>query len=221
MQIPNFNIKLNQRLDRDCFVEFFEAGDQHIKNNFPQIKNVDDIDAAIRYVYSHYDGHIGRGIKILNDNLESLKRLAEIISQKLDYGWEGIPEIKISPCSFPICPRFIESASFLVTYYFDEDSIIGICAHEMIHFLYFKKIIDLSLNERIDTECPSKDWLLSEIFVQYISNSKEIRDITHFNDSLYVADDLRPTDDQLAQIKRLYLENDDLLEFRRKALEVL
>ena len=221
MYIPKFKIELNQTLDQDAFIEFFLSGDLKIKNEFPQIKCVKDVKAAIRYVYLHQDEHIGRGFKILKDNIDTLNRLAEIIGEKLDYDWSGISEIIINPCSFPICPRFIEASSFMVTYYFDKDSIIGVCAHEMTHFLYFKKLKDSLPNEIIDTECPSKDWLLSEIFVQFVTNSKEIQQITNFKDSLYITDDTKVTADQLSRIEKLYSEDYDLLTFRNKALEIL
>ncbi|MDK2899429.1 MAG: hypothetical protein PWQ10_616 [Patescibacteria group bacterium] len=221
MNIPKFTIGLNQALDQDQFIEFFLKNDPSIKKDFPQIKNVDDIKAAIRYVYSHQDEHIGRGLKILKDNIDTLNRLAEIIGEKLDYDWDGISEITINPCSFPVCPRFIETSSFMVTYYFDKSSIIGICAHEMTHILYFKKIKDSLPNEEINTECPSKDWLLSEIFVQYITNSKEIQAITNFKDNLYITEDTKVTDDQLNKIKNLYIEKHDLLVFRSRVIEIL
>lgn len=214
MYIPKLKIEVNQSLDESQFIEFFLQGNSNIKMDMPQIKSVGDIKDAIRYVYSHQDEHIGRGLKILNNNIKKIVLICNIISKKLDYSWGGISEISISPCSFPVCPRFINKASFMVTYYFDENSILGICAHELTHILYFKKIIDSSPNEKIDTEYPSKDWLLSEIFVQYISNCKEIQDITNFEDSLFIPEDIKVTRKKLDQIKKLYLENHDLMVFR-------
>lgn len=221
MYIPKFIIKLNKELDQDQFIEFFEKNDPHIKNEFPQIEEVNDIKSAIRYVYSHQDEHIGRGLKIINDNIDILRKIAEIISNKLNYSWEGIPTIAINPCSFPICPRFIESSSFMLPYFFDKYSILGVSAHEMTHILYFKKIKDNLPNEVIDTEYPSNEWLLSEIYAPYISNSEEIQKMIEFKDKLYIPDDIKVTDQQLNQIKKLYLENQDLMVFRSKALDVL
>lgn len=221
MYIPKFIIQLNQELDQDQFIEFFEKNDPHIKSEFPQIKETDDIKAAIRYVYSHQDEHIGRGIKILNDNIDILRKIAEIVSKKLDCSWEGISTITINPCSFPICPRFIESSSFMLPYFFDKDSMLGVSAHEMTHILYFKKIKDNLPNEIIDTEYPSKEWLLSEIYAPYISNSEEIQELINFKDKLYISDDIKVTDQQLNKITKLYLENQDFMVFRSRALDVL
>jgi len=50
----------------------------------------------------------------------------------------------------------------MVTYFYEKDTIFKICAHEMSHFLYFKKLKQIYPEEQIDTEYPSKDWLLSE-----------------------------------------------------------
>lgn len=91
----------------------------------------------------------------------------------------------------------------------------------MTHLLYFKKLKDNLPNIAIDTEYPSKDWLLSEIFVQYISNSKEIQHLTNFEDSLYIPEDTQITQEQLDKIKNLYSKNQDILIFRDKALKVL
>src|SRR5665811_1844923 len=90
MHIPKFIIGLNKELDQSQFIEFFEKNDSHIKSEFPQIKEIDDIKSAIRYIYSHQDEHIGLGLKVLNDNIDILKKMAEIISKKLNYSWEGI-----------------------------------------------------------------------------------------------------------------------------------
>lgn len=221
MYIPEFAIALNQELDQDQFIEFFLRKDSHITDQFPQIKEIDNIKAAISYVYSHQEEHIGRGVKILNDNINAIKDIAKIISKKLDYSWEGITKITINPCSFPIAPRFIENNSFMIPYFFDKNSILGICAHEMIHILYFKKIKDNLPNETINVDYPSKEWLLSEIYAPYISNCKEIQKITNFEDNLYIPDDIKVTNQQLDKIKKLYLQNQDLMLFRSKTLDTL
>lgn len=221
MYIPEFNVVLNKQLDRDSFVEFFLAGDSNIKKAFPQIKSVDDVDSAIEYVYGHKDEHINKGFEILNKNLENLKSIAEIISSKIDCDWSGISKINITPCSFPVRPRFIESSTFLVTYYFDEPSIVGVCAHEMTHFLYFKKLKEGLNGGLVNTEYPSKDWLLSEIFVLFITNSDELRKITNYEDSLYITDDITVSNYQLDKIKDIYNKSDSLLNFRKLSLKVL
>lgn len=220
MNIPKFTIKLDQELDQSVFIELFLDNEPLIAKQFPQIKNVKDVKAAIRYVYSHQDEHIGRGLKILNENVEKLKLIAETISCLMNYGWNGIEEITISPCSFPISPRFINENRFMVTYFFDDD-IIRICAHEIVHFLYFKKLRDLQPGVIIETEYPSKEWLLSEIIAPMIVNDNEIQAILNNKDAVFIPDSIRLAPDVLNEIHYLYNGKLNFLEFREAALRLL
>lgn len=120
MYLPSFKIELNRQLDESEFIEFFLMDNPGIKKDMPQIKEIKDIKAAIDYFYSHQDEHIRRGLKILENNVDKLSQIAEIISKKINYRWDGIDKITISPCSFPVCPRFIETSSFMVTYFFTK-----------------------------------------------------------------------------------------------------
>ena len=85
----------------------------------------------------------------------------------------------------------------------------------------FKKLKEGLNGGLVNTEYPSKDWLLSEIFVLFITNSDEVRKITNYEDSLYITDDITVSNYQLDKIKDIYNKSDSLLNFRKLSLKVL
>jgi hypothetical protein len=91
----------------------------------------------------------------------------------------------------------------------------------MTHFLYFKKLRDLS-GEKIDTEYPSQDWLISEIVAPIIVNSDKVQSIVHCRDEpLHSPDPDIITPKKLKRVIALFNKYDDLLEFRDAALKEL
>lgn len=74
----------------------------------------------------------------------------------------------------PICPRYLDKFSFSVHDSIPDDFLIETCAHEICHFLWFKKWKKLYPNYNIDDfESPNKIWEYSEMIVDPILNSDE------------------------------------------------
>ncbi|MDR1300825.1 MAG: hypothetical protein LBK50_03920 [Candidatus Nomurabacteria bacterium] len=147
-----------------------------------------------------------------------MEKIAKILSKKLDCDWTGIPQVTICPAIVPFAPRFIEQSKFLVPYYFNRNWILCATAHELTHFLYFKKLQEL-LGEKIDTEYPSDDWLISEIVAPIVVNSNELQKITHFEDEFSTPDKNIISHKKLKIIEKLFTDNANLTEFRNKALK--
>jgi hypothetical protein len=221
MFIPNFKVSLDEKLDRAQLIEFTEAHFPLVQEAFPQIQDRNDAEAAINYTYKNLKDDLMSAAQFIDKNKSNLKKLAEIIANKLEYKWDGIDAITIIPAVCPVCPRFIENNSFMVAYFYDQKVILRICAHEMVHFLYFKKLRDLLPNEKIDTEYPSKDWLLSEIVAPLIVNLEEVQAIVNNEDELFLPDKNVVSKTQVKEIENLYCRELNISVCREKALKLL
>lgn len=92
------------------------------------------------------------------------KTLSEITQEEWSYK-EIIGYISLNP----VCPRYLDSWSFSVTYDCEDSN--KVIAHEISHFLYFKKFKSIFPNIGKDRyESPHKEWILSEIVAVIILN---------------------------------------------------
>ena len=94
----------------------------------------------------------------------------------------------------PIFPRNLDELSFSVRTSLNDASLISTTAHEVLHFIWFKKFKELFPDiPRREYDSPYLAWIYSEIIVDPILNSPEIKDILKVNskayDSFYELDD--------------------------------
>jgi len=146
-----------------------------IEQFFPGTSTDSEAIEVVNNTYKNKLNDIKNTANFLNDNIPILEKIALIISRLFDCSWDGNKKITIVPAVCPVCPRFIDENKFMLAYYFDKNALLTICAHEMTHFLYFKKLRELLPNLEIDTEYPSNDWLISEIIVMAITDNKDIQ----------------------------------------------
>ena len=109
------------------------------------------------------------------------KRLCEYLNiENID-----ISEIEVTVGYIPVCPRDINNNSFSLNVGYDDATLLRNCAHEILHFLWFKKIEELYSDVNIDPA--SLAWKYSEMIVDPILSSKFINDIFNnkFNERAY------------------------------------
>lgn len=177
------NVLQNKKLDLETIRKFFIEADPVITESWPQIKSVDDIPAVIE---GEYGPELIAKVAELKDQNETLIKLTEEISQVIDEPWGAIKEINIYIGACPIAPRFLDTNSFLLPYYYKVDILLNWSAHEMIHFLYFKKWSKLfPQNKPENFEYPDPAWVLSEILVAIIGNDQRIKDIVRNDFNIY------------------------------------
>lgn len=173
------NIELDIKIIRDFYIE----GDPVIVKSWPNIFSVDDIPIIIKEEH-------GRGLKekvaLLKEKELVLLSISEAISEVIGEPWRPIEKINIYVGACPIAPRFLSSNSFLLPYYHSVDTLINWSAHEMIHFLYFKKWKKLFPNHNPKKfEHPGHVWVLSEILVAVIGSDKRIKNIVKSEFGIY------------------------------------
>lgn len=88
---------------------------------------------------------------------------------------EGVSEIRARISINPINPRYLDKWSYDVFYRASDDRMKEISIHEIIHFLYFKKWLEVFPNyDKKTFNGPHSEWKLSEILVNPIMNNNPI-----------------------------------------------
>lgn len=94
-----------------------------------------------------------------------------ILSEHLETDFpKEIEVVKVYVSINPICPRYLDDWSFLVRYNRPE-YLKKIVTHEILHFLYFKKWLEVfPETSRREMDSPHLVWKLSEILAPIILN---------------------------------------------------
>ncbi|MEI6296744.1 MAG: hypothetical protein WCO84_03815 [bacterium] len=138
---------------------FYNKCEQYFKKYL--IENKDNIEKARDNFQEKWD-------EIAEKNLANLSKDFETKYP------ENIKEIKAYVSINPICPRFLDKWSFSLFYKFDDNTIKSVSIHEITHFLYFKKWLEVfpdSDKKKFDS--PHSEWRLSEILASSIANNNK------------------------------------------------
>jgi hypothetical protein len=164
--------------------------------------------------------------KIKSDWQKVEKKVLQTIAEIVQVDWTA-RKITAYVSLNPICPRYLDSLSFVVTY--DRDQANKVIAHEISHFLFFKKFKQVF--PKIDKkkyESPHKEWILSEIVAVIILNDKRITQVldSHSNGYYPQHRDFKIDNKPLTEIvENLYeefvVQKNNFSEFIRKSMEVL
>lgn len=80
----------------------------------------------------------------------------------------------------PISPRFLKEDSFDVFYLNSERGAVGLCIHEIIHFVWFHVWNQLWHDSYEEYERPSLKWILSEMVVESIMRDPRLSSINPY-----------------------------------------
>lgn len=121
----------------------------------------------------------------------------------------------------PVCPRFIKDKKFYIGFY-DADTIVDICMHELCHFIFFAKCKELFPRMKIDTDNKSLFWFLSEIIIDPVLNKNEFKKIfKHKFKSYDVFYNVRFGNELLMDKIRLFFANSHIDEAIKESYEYL
>jgi len=112
-----------------------------------------------------------------------LKTLSNYLEVKWPYNI-SIIEGKVG--LIPIFPRYLDSFSFAITTDVEEWKVIETCAHETLHFLWFKKWKDIHPETpRREYDSPYITWQYSEIVTDPILNNYPFTGMFNFEEKSY------------------------------------
>lgn len=212
-----FNISKNKELDLKAIREFYQEKDPVILESWPEIKSERDIPKVIG---NEYGPQMDAKIAELAGAGDTLNKIADAIRKLIGEPWEPIEEINIYVGACPIAPRFLETNSFLLPYYYELPVLLNWSAHEMIHFLYFKKWAKLFPNDTVaNFESPDPVWVLSEILVATIGNDPIIQKVTNTEFNIYPDwDEMEINSEKLVDIfQKIYDKSETFDEFLKES----
>lgn len=109
------------------------------------------------------------------------------LSKYLNKKWPNdLKEIVCYVGMLPFFPRNLDKQTFYINPHLNEKNLTKACAHETLHFLWFKKWQELypeTLKEEF--ESPHLPWLYSEIVTSPILNNTEFQKIFEFQEKGY------------------------------------
>ena len=104
---------------------------------------------------------------------------------KIDFP-DNINEIEAIIGLIPVCPRYLNSFSFSLYPDMDDWKVIEVCAHEILHFLWFEKFNKLYPEiPRENYDSPHLEWKYSEMVTDPILNNKPFSDLFNFTEKGY------------------------------------
>jgi hypothetical protein len=164
-------------------------------------------------------------LTIKNDWLKIDKKYLLEISRIMEEEWNDrniIGYISINP----INPRFLESWSFSVNAFTKYCNLI--IAHEISHFLFFKKFEKLFPNiSKENYNFPNKEWLFSEFVTPIVLNDIRIRKILDGRSEFYPEHKDYKVDGVLVTkilsdlYNKLVIKDNNFDEFVREGLEIV
>lgn len=81
----------------------------------------------------------------------------------------------------PVFPRYLDNFSFSIGTDVDDWQLVQVCAHEILHFLWFEKWKEMYLeSKREEFDCPHFVWQYSEMVTDPILNNKPFSEIFDF-----------------------------------------
>jgi len=103
----------------------------------------------------------------INDKV--LKAISDVIETKWD---RDVVDAYVS--INPICPRDWKDYEFSISFRKNDKRFMETCVHEIVHFIYFKKVKEIFPNINTKTFDYGKRWVLSEILAPIIMNDPRI-----------------------------------------------
>lgn len=189
--LPKINITINKELDVNITTFFAEEKGHFVLQTLPDIKNMGQkerktyIKKYINDFYINSGDKIKQKINYLQNSGDKLISICEVLTDIVGYNWQGYQKIVIHPSFCPIAPRFLRKGSFMVPISCREKYLLKLCAHELTHFIYFKKWHQIFHDKWNDYEFPHPTWVLSEILVVIIANDQRIKNITKIKEDFY------------------------------------
>lgn len=171
---------------------------KYVQEYFPQLLKIDDtfskedifskIEEAVTEDYNTHSKRMSEEAERYNKIWEPINDLyISKISEYLNIFWpDNIDVIDANVGMTPVSPYNLDSFSFFIPTGIDEKELIRTAVHESLHFLWFEKW------KQLFPDCPRREynppclpWQYSEMVVDPIMNSDEIKNILHVQEKAY------------------------------------
>ncbi len=226
---PHVNFEINKELDYWTVGEFltFDSNDTFsntILMTYPKLKNSKNLEGGKKFTYcKNYVDQVykDKEIELINTKMEVQKSWNLVEQRFLDktqnlfngHLWpEGayVGFLSIFNCN----PRFLDEKTFQV-YYSHPEGLVYVCAHEMLHFIFYD-YLDRKL--ALTREVPeSTIWDLSEIFNVITLETPEFVEIT----GNHKLKPYKEHENLMADFRRLNESSENIDEFIKQSFKLL
>lgn len=138
----------------------------------------------LKVVSKYYDNLI----EDIESSISRYQRVWNAINDKymnalekyLNISWSGSDQFMADVGFIPVSPRNLDECSFSITLGIDDDRLINIVSHEVLHFYWFIKFKEVFPNiKRDEYDFPNLPWKYSEMITEAILNSEEVASVTN------------------------------------------
>ena len=185
-------LEANIVIVENCF--YTDVDDLDVKgyvlDYYPELKDIsinEDYDIVHKRISEIVKKDYDLYNKRIDDEVERYNRLwskynddyLKALSSYLNTEWpDNIKTINVDVGLIPVFPRYLDTYGFSISTNISDKDLIKSCAHEICHFLWFKKWSELHPDsDKEEWESPYIPWKYSEMVVDPIMNSKEIQDV--------------------------------------------
>ena len=158
---------------------------------FPALKEYDKVDEkVIRNLFTNYykcnKEEVEKSINRFKNIWETYNdKYMNALSKYLNIDW-NIDSIECRVGLVCIFPRDLKNKYFIISNNISDDNFIRVCAHEILHFIWFEKWKSLFKNyNEEEFESPHLIWEYSEMVTDAILNSKEINEVIKVKEKSY------------------------------------
>ena len=198
----------------------------NIDENLPQSEVYKIIEEVVKKDYNEYETRMEKEAERYNFLWEKYNDLYfETLSNYLEIEWpQNIDVIEGKVGLIPVFPRYLDSFSFSIATGVDDWKIIETCAHETLHFLWFKKWKSIHPETpRREYDSPYITWRYSEMVTDPILNNTPFADMFNFEEKgydsfyeLYDGDTL-----VMDNLRKIYSENITINEKINKGFDYI
>jgi len=186
MEVPKVRFKLADIEFETRMISYFSFSSywsKYVLKEYPKLKNLKYkkvIRNFVKEIWKEKKIRIRNQRKIFQKDWNKINDKYMItLSKVLETGWpKSRKNITALVSINPICPRFLKDWSFSIFYLKKSNLMRETVAHELLHFLYFKKWREAFPNSKEKSfDAPYLEWKLSEILTPAVLNNPKIQKI--------------------------------------------
>ena len=226
MTIPTLlNFDIDEQKDVEEILPFVREKDPFMLSVFPELEGINDdaleegVRSLVHEQHQQYGVELARKCEFLRSNKARIVQVMEILARVCQSDWEGFEQINIFMSVNPIAPRSLKQKYFLLPVFEEDETLLSFCAHELLHFIYFKKWHELFSDEYATYEYPHRTWVLSELLAPVILGETDVQAIAPGGLGVYPHwREIEAEFGLLAIFRKLFDERKDFASFIEKSL---
>lgn len=161
---------------------FYPQLDKAYADSLSFSERVGYIERTMRSVYAEQENEINKKVLLYSKYWDSCKaQITAALSDAFGVDCSNLfNNLKCNVSINPIMPRYLREHCFDMFYLSSEKGAIGLCIHEIVHFVWFYVWNRLFGDSYDEYERPSLKWILSEMVVESITKDPRLSSINPY-----------------------------------------